>query len=54
MHSIGIIEVYYKLFPYNQTESREIRILIELIFHGLAALMTIGLLALLIGAEVLG
>jgi len=43
-----------KLFPYNQTESREIRILIELIFHGLTTLMTIGLLALLIGAEVLG
>ena len=42
-----------KLFPYNQTERRDVIIVIELIFHGIAFVMTIGLLILLIGAGVL-
>jgi len=48
----GRAEVW-KLFPYNRIENREVRVLVAVIFHGLAIGMTIGLLILIIGAGVL-
>lgn len=42
-----------KLFPYDRAKDRGVRILIAVVFHVLAIVMTIGLLILLIGAGIL-
>tara|TARA_B100001750_G_scaffold64138_1_gene50895 strand:- start:709 stop:1089 length:381 start_codon:yes stop_codon:yes gene_type:complete len=46
-------EVIYKLFPYNKIEEDGLKIFIEVIFHGVTFVMTIGLLIFLIAAGVI-
>jgi hypothetical protein len=43
-----------KLYPYNKIERKDLRVLVSIAFHALTFVMTIMLLALLIGAGVLG
>ena len=43
-----------KLYPFNRIENKNIRVLVSIAFHALTFIMTIMLLALLIGAGVLG
>ena len=43
-----------KLYPYNRIENKNIRVLVSIAFHALTVVMTIMLLALLIGAGILG
>ena len=41
-----------KLYPFNKIERNDLKVLLKIIFHGLAIAMTIGLLVLLIGAGI--
>ncbi|MAJ18621.1 MAG: hypothetical protein CMA06_02130 [Euryarchaeota archaeon] len=46
----GGSDAIYKLFPYDKIEENSLKIFIEVIFHGVAFVMTIGLLIFLIAA----
>ncbi len=49
----GGSDAIYKLFPYNKIEEDGLKIFIEVIFHGVTFVMTIGLLIFLIAAGVI-